>query len=307
MKTRKTLTPLLSGLLILITLVATSCAPAPAATQVPVKAAFDIKLPVQNFLTTLPEGFYGIKPADALQALQAEPKPMLVDLREAKEITPEAGYLTGAVHIPFRSLLQNLDKLPALDKPVIFYCASGHRGGMAVETLRMLGYTNVKSISGGLNAWKTANLPIAKDGIPATATTLGTKTELDPELLAALDKYLASMPDDFYGLPAANALKEMQSDKKPFLVDVRDTKELTDSGTLIEGAINIPIRDLLKDLSKLPQDKAAPIVAYCAVGHRGAMAVESLRLLGYTNVRSIGGGFNSWVKANLPTVKCPTC
>lgn len=66
-------------------------------------------------------------------------------------------------------------------------------------------------------------------------------------------------------------------------------------------------RNANKDLSKLPQDKAAPIVAYCAVGHRGAMAVESLRLWGYTNVRSIGGGFNGWVKANLPTVKCATC
>jgi len=28
--------------------------------------------------------------------------------------------------------------------------------------LNMLGYTNVKSMTGGFNAWKAANLPIAK-------------------------------------------------------------------------------------------------------------------------------------------------
>jgi rhodanese-related sulfurtransferase len=33
------------------------------------------------------------------------------------------------------------------------------------------------------------------------------------------------------------------------------------------------------------------------------MAMATLRLLGYTNVKSIGGGFNNWVKGGLPIVK----
>ena len=42
------------------------------------------------------------------------------------------------------------------------YCAVGQRGGIAMVTLQLLGYTNVKNLVGGFNAWKAANLPIAK-------------------------------------------------------------------------------------------------------------------------------------------------
>jgi rhodanese-related sulfurtransferase len=31
--------------------------------------------------------------------------------------------------------------------------------------------------------------------------------------------------------------------------------------------------------------------------------MTALRLLGYTNVKSMGGGFNAWVKAYFPVVK----
>ncbi len=31
---------------------------------------------------------------------------------------------------------------------------------MSMMALNLLGYTNVKNISGGVNAWKTANLPV---------------------------------------------------------------------------------------------------------------------------------------------------
>ena len=47
----------------------------------------------------------------------------------------------------------------------------------------------------------------------------------------------------------------------------------------------------------------APIVTYCAVGQRGAIAMTALRLLGYINVKSLSGGFSDWVKANLPVKK----
>jgi rhodanese-related sulfurtransferase len=252
--------------------------------------------------TNLPAGFYGIAPADALKAMQAEPKPVIVDVREASEITPDSGWIAGAINIPIRVLAQNLDKLPK-DKPLLLYCGSGLRSAIAVDVLGALDYTNMKSITGGIAAWKTANLPVTKEGTPpALPTTMGTKPTVNADTLAALDKYLTSLPAGFYGVPSADVLKELQGDKKPFLLDVREPKELTDNGKL-EGAVNVPIKELISELDKLPKDKAAPIVVYCAVGHRGAMAMTSLRLLGHTNVRSLSGGFNAWVAAKLPTVK----
>ena len=117
---------------------------------------------------------------------------------------------------------------------------------------------------------------------------------------AAVTKYISTLPDGFNGIAPAKAKEQMDA-AKPFILDVREAQELKDNG-FIAGAVNIPVRSLLKNLDKLPQDKAAPILVYCAVGHRGALALEALNLLGYTNVKSISGGFNGWKAANLPTV-----
>jgi molybdopterin/thiamine biosynthesis adenylyltransferase/rhodanese-related sulfurtransferase len=41
---------------------------------------------------------------------------------------------------------------------VILYCASGNRSALAARSLNELGYTNVKSLTGGFTAWKRAGL-----------------------------------------------------------------------------------------------------------------------------------------------------
>jgi rhodanese-related sulfurtransferase len=132
----------------------------------------------------------------------------------------------------------------------------------------------------------------------AVAPTAAPVAALD--LSAALDKYLSGLPAGF-GTVAPAALKDQIAAAKPFLLDVREASEVTKSGA-IEGAVNIPIRDLLKNLDKLPA-KDQPIVAYCAIGHRGALAMAALQLLGYSNVKSLAGGFNAWTAANLPVAK----
>jgi rhodanese-related sulfurtransferase len=44
-------------------------------------------------------------------------------------------------------------------------------------------------------------------------------------------------------------------------------------------------------------------VVLCQSGHRGALAMMYLRMIGYTNVRNLGGGMNAWIAAELPVVK----
>ena len=113
-----------------------------------------------------------------------------------------------------------------------------------------------------------------------------------------VDTYLSNLPAGFGGIAPA-ALNDQMAAAKPFIVDVREAQELTDNG-FIDGAVNIPIKTLTKNLDKLPADKAAPIVTYCAVGQRGALAMLTLQNLGYTNVKNLTGGFNAWKAANLP-------
>jgi rhodanese-related sulfurtransferase len=57
----------------------------------------------------------------------------------------------------------NLAQLPA-DKaaPIVVTCKSGHRGGIVMMYLNFLGYTNVRNLGGGMNAWIAAELPVMK-------------------------------------------------------------------------------------------------------------------------------------------------
>ena len=120
---------------------------------------------------------------------------------------------------------------------------------------------------------------------------------VDKASVAAVDKVFSTMPADFYQIDPAAAQQQMEA-TKPFVVDVREAAEL--SKGKIAGSVHIPLRDLPKMISKLPDSKTAPILTYCQVGFRGGLAMQALRLFGYTNVRNIKGGMDGWEKAGLP-------
>lgn len=284
MHTRKLFLVLAISLILL-----TACAPTPE--------AFNLQTTLDKYLSTLPDDWGTISPADLNQYLQST-KPFLVDVRETKEFT-DGGFVAGAINIPIRTFIKNLDKLPAQDQPIVVTCGSGHRSAMAMAALQLLGYKNVKSLAGGLSAWKAANLPVAT-GAPPEAKT-GKAPDVNKDLYNTLDKYFSTLPDG-WGTLAPAALNEMLKSSQPFQLDVREAKEIADAGA-IAGATKIPIRALVKNLDKLPPDKNAAIVAECANGHRSAITMLALNLLGYTNTRSLAGGINAWIKANLPVVK----
>ena len=82
----------------------------------------------------------------------------IVDVREASEW--EQGHLPDALHISKSYVEQQIEgAVPDRDAPVILYCAGGVRSLFAAQSLQQLGYTNVASMSGGFQAWKSAGLP----------------------------------------------------------------------------------------------------------------------------------------------------
>lgn len=96
----------------------------------------------------------------AVQLINRE-KAVVVDICEPAEFA--AGHVTGAKNIPLSDLEA---KLPGLVKnkalPLILVCASGARSGRAVAIAKKLGYEQAQSLSGGLKAWKDANLPVER-------------------------------------------------------------------------------------------------------------------------------------------------
>jgi len=100
-----------------------------------------------------------VSPAEVAQAREAAPGGVtVVDVREASEW--EQGHVAGAHHISKSYLEQQIEAaVPQRDTPVVLYCAGGIRSLFAAQTLREMGYADVRSMVGGFQAWKTQGLP----------------------------------------------------------------------------------------------------------------------------------------------------
>ena len=92
---------------------------------------------------------------------------------------------------------------------------------------------------------------------------------------------------------------EMFEDKNCNLIDIREINELDNTGR-VEGASHIPrgmLEVYLDPNSPVFQngqiDQNKEFVLFCAGGVRSALAVKSLKDMGYQKVSHIDGGFGS--------------
>lgn len=90
---------------------------------------------------------------DELKALRASnSEHILIDVREQDEY--DAGHIDGSIHLPMGELAAKIDDFAKeKDQLIVLHCAAGRRSALSAEELQNLGYTNVKSLEGGFNAW----------------------------------------------------------------------------------------------------------------------------------------------------------
>jgi molybdopterin/thiamine biosynthesis adenylyltransferase/rhodanese-related sulfurtransferase len=98
-------------------------------------------------------------------------------------------------------------------------------------------------------------------------------------------------------IDVATLHSQLETGGRPTLIDVREADEHAQG--IIPNAIHIPRGFLELRIEKQVFDRAAPLVLYCAGGTRSLLATRSLMELGYTNVKSLAGGFSGWKKAGL--------
>ena len=84
----------------------------------------------------------------------------LIDVRQDYE--HEAGRIADTRHIEINALTANAESIPR-DRPVVFYCRSGSRSGMAAEAFAQAGW-DAHNLAGGLIAWVERGLPIEPSG-----------------------------------------------------------------------------------------------------------------------------------------------
>lgn len=107
-----------------------------------------------------------VSAGEAAAARKANPQTLILDVREPAEYA--CGHIPGALHIPRGVLepkidLANPNREPRLSdraQPVIVHCASGVRSAFAADVMQTMGFTNVASMSGGIQAWAEQGLPI---------------------------------------------------------------------------------------------------------------------------------------------------
>ncbi len=86
---------------------------------------------------------------------------LVLDVRSAEEYA--AGHIINAKHIALEKLAADADSLKKYrEKPVVVCCESGARSSQAAKLLKSLGFTQVVNLRGGLAAWRSDNLPLAK-------------------------------------------------------------------------------------------------------------------------------------------------
>ncbi|WP_368737555.1 rhodanese-like domain-containing protein [Oceanospirillum sediminis] len=74
-------------------------------------------------------------------------------------------------------------------------------------------------------------------------------------------------------------------------IDVRTDAEY--SAGHVDGAIRIPYQDIGSEIGSLFQNKEQEIILYCRSGRRAGVALNTLKEMGYTNVRNVGSLSNA--------------
>lgn len=137
-----------------------------------------------------------ISPSDVVKKVQSNEDFVLLDVRTFEEY--EEIHLKDALLLPVQELSQEtLTSIGlgegAKDKEIVLYCRSGARSQTAYNIMKSLGYTNIKSVAGGMIHWQEDQYPLTESGsytgpmmnsenIDATAVTDGPKITLDRTL-----------------------------------------------------------------------------------------------------------------------------
>ena len=99
--------------------------------------------------------------------------------------------------------------------------------------------------------------------------------------------------------------RELQ-DFDTVLIDLREDNERRENGT-ISGAVHVT-----RGMLEFRADPSTPyhnpelrperrVILHCASGGRSALAADTLKRMGYTNVAHLDGGITAWRESGKPT------
>ncbi len=82
-----------------------------------------------------------------------------LDIREDHEFAQD--HARGARHLGKGIIERDIESVvPDKQDSVVLYCGGGYRSALAADALQQMGYENVRSMEGGIRAWREAGYPL---------------------------------------------------------------------------------------------------------------------------------------------------
>jgi rhodanese-related sulfurtransferase len=220
-----------------------------------------------------------VTPLQVRRALLLRDEIALLDVRH------EAAYATGhplfaANMAADRIELEAEIRLPRKDAPIVVYDAGEGLAAQAGDRLAALGYTNVRQLGGGLQAWQMAGYQIFHD-VNSYAKAFGELVE-----------HRKHTPS----LAAPDVAALIASDAKLAILDVRRFDEYATMN--IPGSVSVPGAELVLRAGAIAPDPETTIIVNCAGRTRSIIGTQSLINAGVANkVLALRNGTIGWTLA----------
>ncbi len=102
-----------------------------------------------------------ISQTELLELTKSDPSLLILDVRSPQEYAQ--GRVPQAKLIPHTELQSRLAEISdAKNSPVVVYCKSGYRAGIAESILIEAGFSNVMHLAGDMSGWISAKQPIER-------------------------------------------------------------------------------------------------------------------------------------------------
>jgi rhodanese-related sulfurtransferase len=220
-----------------------------------------------------------LTPSEVRCALLLRDEIAFFDLRH------EAAYATGhplfaANMAADRIALEAEARLPRKDVPIVVYDAGEGLVPVATDRLLALGYSDVRQLDGGLQAWQMAGFELFRD-VNSYAKAFG-------ELVESRRHTPSLTADEVAALIATDAN-----------IAILDVRRFDEYATMnIPGSVSVPGAELVLRAGRVAPDPETTIIVNCAGRTRSIIGAQSLINAGIANeVLALRNGTIGWTLA----------
>ena len=117
---------------------------------------------IWNLFGTAISGIEQIPPTELTRLMNRE-SAVVIDIRSQEEF--DKGHILNARNIPeaeLQSHQKDLEKYKS--NPIVACCSGGVSSPKIARSLKAMGFERIYVLRGGIQAWQSANLPLARNG-----------------------------------------------------------------------------------------------------------------------------------------------